>query len=446
MRSWLVIIASVLLLGTLTIACGTRGDRPNIVVIVSDDLDYSTLGYNGYEKASTPHLDSICRDGVYFTSGYVSSPQCASSRAGLMTGRYQARYGYESQIGSIPRMLEQDIGVDTEEILLPQLLKRAGYVTAVIGKWHLGYREKYRPNNRGVDHFFGFLTKGRYYWDQDKLSPILRNGEEVQGEGYLTEALAREAADFIRRNKNKPFFLYYAPWNVHVPHVVPEKYIPTGGDVLDGMIQALDQSVGTIIEALEEEGLEQDTLIVFLNDNGGIHENYNVPFRGRKATLYEGGIRVPFAMRWPGHLPEGLRYEHPVIQLDVLPTLATAAGIALPDDRSYDGVDLLPFLTGNGSGRPHDALYWRFTDMKGGIRGRAVRSDNLKLIIHPRDAGGGERTELYDLEQDPAESDDLTLRRPDDVRRMMQSLRVWERKMNDASGLSPGAPHDDRQG
>jgi arylsulfatase A-like enzyme len=420
----------ILVLGLGLLGCASEPGRPNVVVIVSDDLDYSMLGYNGYRAAATPNLDAICEGGVYFTNGYVSSPSCAPSRAGLMTGRHQARYGYESQLGSIPRMIERDTGVDTREILLPELLQAAGYATAVIGKWHLGFNEKYRPNNRGADYFFGFLTKGRYYWEEEKLSPVLRNGEEVRGEGYLTEVLAREAADFIHRHADRPFFLYYAPWNVHVPHVVPREYIPPGGTVLDGMVQALDRSVGTIIDALRDEGLERNTLVVFVNDNGGLHEQYSTPFRGKKTTLYEGGIRVPFAMRWPGHLPEGSRYDPPVVQLDVLPTVAAAVGVVLPDDRVYDGVDLLPFVTGARYGVPHERLFWRFEEMLGGFRGRAVRAGNLKLVVQPQEDGEA-RVELFDLERDPGESEDLALRHPEQVHELMAALQAWEAGMPD---------------
>ena len=410
------------------IACEHRTERsPNIVIIVSDDLDYSKLGYNGYKRARTPHIDSIIEGGVYFSNGYVSSPSCAPSRAGLFTGRYQARFGYESQTGSIPRMIEQDIGVNTSEILLPQLLQQAGYTTGVIGKWHLGYNDKYRPNSRGVDYFFGYLTKRRYYWEDETRSPILRNGEQVQGKGYMTEVLAREAAEFIARNRDTPFFLYFAPSNVHVPYVVPDEYIPEGGTVLDGMIQALDDSVGTVLEALRQAGVERETLVIFINDNGGANDNS--PFRGVKKTLYEGGIRVPFAMRWPGRLPEQARYDRPVIQLDVLPTVLGAAGATLPDDREYDGVDLLPYLTGDASGAPHDSLFWRLTDMQDRLLRRAVRNGSLKLVVEAPGEDTDGRVELYDLDRDPAERNDLAAIRPDDVEILMRRLEAWEQRM-----------------
>jgi arylsulfatase A-like enzyme len=427
---WGVVVASAAACGTAVL---DSPQRPNVVIIVGDDLGYSQLGYNGYEKVATPHLDSICREGVYFTQAYVSAPTCAPSRAGLMTGRYQARFGYESLTGPISRQISEDVGVDTREIFLPRLLQQAGYTTAVIGKWHLGYDDKYHPNNRGVDYFFGFLAKGRYFWEDDSpgRGPILRNKEELEGKGYLTEVFAAEAAEFIRRSKDEPFFLYYAPWNVHTPLTVPEHYIPAGGTTIDGMIKALDDSVGVILDALRDEALEQNTLVVFVNDNGGVRSAANRPLRGRKGGLREGGIRVPLAIRWPARLPSGRTYDHPVIQLDILPTVVARAGSELPRDREYDGVDLWAYLTGQKHERPHEALYWRHTDIDGQVLAYAVRSDDLKLTVQPAGDGGPERTELYDLAQDPGETTDLAARRPADARRLRRLIETWERRVKD---------------
>jgi arylsulfatase A-like enzyme len=397
--------------------------RPNIVIIISDDLDYGKLGYTGYDAVDTPQMDSIIRGGTYFTDGYVSGPVCAPTRAGLMTGRYQARYGYETLTGPITRQIEDDYGVDTREILLPELLRRAGYATGVVGKWHLGYNDKYHPNNRGVDYFFGFLAGGHDYfvWDTPPKSttggPILRNKEKADGQGYLTEAFATEAADFISRHKDGPLFLYYAPFNVHGPHVVPDKYLPKSGDVMAGMVKALDDSVGVILGALKDAKLEHDTLIVYVNDNGGT--GTNVPFRGRKGQLYEGGIRVPFAVRWPGRVPAGRRCEQPVIQLDILPTVLAAAGVKLSSDRQYDGVDLLPYLTGEKSDLPHRELFWRYPRF-----GRAVRSGDLKLILHAKRAA-----ELFDLSSDPGETTNVADRMPEAVKRLTAAIHTWERRM-----------------
>jgi arylsulfatase A-like enzyme len=405
------------------------------VVIVSDDVPYWRLRTTGATTVPTPHIDSIFEHGVFFNSGYVSAPVCAPSRAGILTGRYQSRYGYESITTGIKNMAKFDIGVDTREILLPRLLQRQGYATAVIGKWHLGYNDKYHPNNRGADYFFGILARGGYYWEEERAR-VLRNMEPIKGEGYLTEVFAGEAVEFIRRNRDRPFFLYFAPRNVHIPYVVPAEYIPPGGDVMDGMIRALDESVGRILETLEQEGLAEDTLVVYVNDNGG--EGGNHPFRGGKSSLHEGGIRVPFAMRWPGRFPEGSTYDHPVIQLDILPTALAAAGGALPDDREYDGVDLVPYLTGAKAGPPHEELYWRFVD--GERIHYAVRAGDLKLVVLQGADGATEQVGLYDLVADPREATDLALQRSEDVERLQGLLRAWERHVKDSGqyGLPPG--------
>lgn len=397
--------------------------RPNVVILVSDDLDYGKLGYTGYTAVATPHIDSVIRGGTFFPNGYVSGPVCAPTRAGLMTGRYQARIGYETLTGPIERQIADDYGVDTREVLLPQLLQRAGYATAVIGKWHLGYNDRYHPNQRGVDHFFGFLAGGHDYfvWDTPAVTtqggPILRNRQKAAGEGYLTEALADEAARFIRDHQNEPFLLYYAPFNVHSPHVVPDRYLPADGDVMAGMIRALDESVGVLLAALDACQLTDNTLVVYLNDNGGTRDNS--PFRGKKGQLYEGGIRVPFAIRWPGRIPAGAAFNHPVMQLDILPTVVAAAGAMLPRDREYDGVNLLPFLTGENADRPHAELYWRYP-----AYGRAVRRGDLKLLL-PRQG----QSELYDLAVDPGEQRDLAPERPQDVARLKAAIEDWEARV-----------------
>jgi arylsulfatase A-like enzyme len=408
---------------------------PNLVVIVSDDLGYAQLSYNGSTRVATPRLDSLCREGVYFTQAYVTAPTCAPSRAGLMTGRHQARYRYESLVGPVERQLDLDVGVDTREIFLPQLLREAGYATAVIGKWHLGYEDEFHPNRRGVDYFFGFLARGRYFWDDDSKGggDILRNEDPVEGTGYLTEVFAAEAAAFIRSHRDRPFFLYFAPWNVHVPLQVPDRYIPQGGTVMDGMVKALDDSVGVVLDALRSEGLEQNTLVVFINDNGAQQYASNAPLRGGKYGLYEGGIRVPLAMRWPGGLPSGRTFDHPVIQLDILPTLLALGGGELPDDREYDGVNLLPYLSAERPAPPHESLYWRAVNMEGDVRLQAIRVGDLKLTVRPNEALGVDRVELYDLARDRSESADLSRERPDDVRRLRQALTTWQERVTNPS-------------
>jgi arylsulfatase A-like enzyme len=395
--------------------------RPNVVIIISDDLDYNSLSSTSY--VDTPHIDSIIEAGTYFSNGYVSAAVCAPARAGLMMGRHQVRVGYQRTTGPIERQIEEDIGVDTREILLPQYLQEAGYVTGVIGKWHLGYNEKYRPNQRGVDYFFGFLAGAHdyYKWDTPETGviggSILRNNEKVDGEGYITEAFAQEAASFIHRNSKQPFFLYYSPLNVHKPEVVPKKYIPPGGMVKDGMVKALDDSVGVILAALKSAGVMEHTLLVFINDNGG--KGNNAPFRGTKGEFFEGGIRVAFAMSWPGKIPARKIYAHPVTQLDILPTALAAAGVDLARDREYDGVNLLPYLAGQESGPPHEMLFWRSSK-----KNQAVRVGDLKLLL-----SGKRGVELYDLKRDRGEEHDLAADRPEDVKRLNDALTAWQARM-----------------
>jgi len=339
-----------------------------------------------------------------------------------MTGRYQARFGYETMTGSVERQIRDDTGVSTKETLLPRYLKQGGYATAVIGKWHLGYNEKYRPNNRGVDHFFGFLAGGHSYfvWDTPETGSgggaILRNSEKAEGEGYITEAFAKEAASFIRRNKEGPFLLYLSPFNVHRPLEVPEKYIPKSGDVMAGMIKALDDAFGVVLETLKAENLADDTLVVYINDNGALGRN--PPYRGGKGKLYEGGVRVPFAMRWPGRIPAGRKYGRPVIQLDILPTVLAAAGIEPPPNRTFDGVDLLPFVNGERKNAPHPRLFWRYPNF-----GYAIREGDLKLVGRRQ-----QRPQLFDLSRDPGERVDLAAQRTEDVERLASVYGKWERR------------------
>ena len=413
-------IFSAIFLGCAAATTAADPERPNIVVLVSDDLDYGKLGFTGYEVVDTPNLDSVIRGGTFFSNGYVSGAVCAPTRAGLMTGRYQSRIRYETLTGPITRQIADDYGVDTREILLPQLLKNCGYTTALIGKWHLGYNDKYHPNNRGVDYFFGFLAGGHDYfiWDTPAIAPaggpILRNKQKAEGEGYITEALAREAAQFVHQHSDKPFFLYYSPYNVHAPRVVPKKYLPANGDVMGGMVKALDESVGVILDALRSCNLLDNTMIIYVNDNGGTRDN--APFRGRKGQILEGGIRVPFAMRWPGRIPSGNVYDQPVIQLDILPTVMAAVGGSLPKDREYDGVNLLPYLAGTETTAPHKQLFWRTPR-----RVRAARIGDFKLLLPAQ----GE-PQLYNLKNDPGEKDNIAGKHPDIVARSKKAIQNWE--------------------
>lgn len=401
---------------------------PNIVVIVADDMGYRDLGCYGGTDLETPHIDSLAAEGVRLLQATVASPVCAPMRAGLLTGRYPARYGYETYSGAIEKQIRRDNGVSTDEILLPEVLKECGYRTAAIGKWHLGMNPKYRPLRRGFDHFFGFLSGGHdyYQWDEPphgpEGGPILRDDEEVHGEGYLPAAFTEEAVGFLR-NSPRPFFLYLAYPNPHYPFQAPEEFWPertedVRRDQAVAMMQALDHEVGILLDGIREAGIEENTLVLFVNDNGSPYERMNAPFRGRKGTLLEGGVRVAFLAKWPGHLPSGATFDAPATQLDIFPTCVQAAGGELPADREYDGVDLLPFLRGEESGSPHDELFWRFQGSY------AMRRGDHKLLLDPSGAAS-----LWNLVADPGESNDLAPEHPDLVASMRKALHAWEARM-----------------
>ena len=290
---------------------GTKAaeSQPNIVLIVADDLGYGDLGYLGGKDVPTPNVDKLAADGVRFTSGYVSGPYCSPTRAGLLTGKYQQRFGHEFNPGQGPN--SADIGLSVKETTLANRLKSAGYTTGLVGKWHLGNAEKFRPPQRGYDEFFGFLGGAHPYFIEDRQAPIYRGNEEVKESEYLTDAFTREAVSFIDRHKEKPFFLQLTYNAVHTPmHAKPEhkKQFASIADETRrnyaGMLFAMDEGIGKVVDALQKAGVRENTLIAFISDNGGppVNGSSNGSLRGFKATTWEGGVRVPFILNWPGQL------------------------------------------------------------------------------------------------------------------------------------------------
>ncbi len=400
------------------------GRRPNIILIISDDQGYADLGCYGCEDVPTPHIDSLARDGVRFTDGYVSCPVCSPTRAGLMTGRYQQRFGHETNPGAVP-----DRGLPLDEITLANLLKSAGYVTGAVGKWHLGMTPELHPQKRGFVEFFGFLAGAHAYLNAGlgTPNPIYRGTKPVDEKEYLTDAFAREAVAFIERHHTHPFFLYLAFNAVHAPLEATQKYLDRFSGIADqrrrtyaAMLSAMDDGIGAVLTKLREAGLEKETLVFFFSDNGGPPSNgsSNGPLRGYKGTPFEGGIRVPFLVKWPGRIPAGLVYRCSVISLDVLPTIVAAAGWKLPGDRPMDGVNLLPYLRGQNPEPPHDILFWRMRDNK------AVRKSNWKLVLVR-----AQDPQLFDLSKDIGESNDLAGKKPDIVMELSQPLARWEAQM-----------------
>jgi arylsulfatase A-like enzyme len=411
------------------------GRRPNIIVILADDLGFADVGFQGCKDFSTPYIDRMARAGLRFTNACVSHPFCSPTRAGLMTGRYQHRFGHENNPVYDPH---NDVaGLPTHEITIADVLSSAGYATGQIGKWHLGAAPQFHPLKRGFREQFGFIGGGHDYFKaetddpsaREYLIPIERDGKPVAETEYLTDAFSREACAFVRRHDKDPFFLYLAYNAPHTPLQAPPAYLERVSGIQDplrkpyaAMICAMDDGIGRLLATLEVLEIENDTLIFFLSDNGGptpVTHADNRPLRGVKGEVYEGGIHVPFVMKWPGHIPAGETYGSPIISLDIFPTAAAVAGAHIPTDRPIDGVDLMPHITGKASSPPHDKLYWR----TGGGAAFAVRQGNWKMVK----IGG--RTELYDLEADISESKDAGAAKPEIVNRLEAARQSWNRQM-----------------
>ena len=455
--------------------------RPNIVVIVADDLGYNDLSFAGGGVAGgavpTPEIDSIARDGLQFTRGYTGNATCSPSRAAILTGRYPTRYGFE--FTPVPKEFSRvlayirrddprpphyyaeredevpplaDLGVPSSEITLAELLRDRGYHTMGLGKWHLGEAKRFRPTAQGFDEYLGFLTGASLFLPSDDpevvnskqdFDPIDRflwanlayavrkdEGPRFAPDAYMTDYLAREAATAIAANKSRPFFLYLAFNAPHTPLQAKRIDYDALSQIEDprlrtyaAMIRALDRGVGTVLEALRSNGLEENTLVLFVSDNGGAEyvglPDLNKPYRGWKMTFFEGGIRTPFFAKWPAQIKAGSRFDAPVAHVDLFATAAAAAGAALPSDRVIDGVDLLARVRGEAPGRANDAIFWRSGHY------RALLANDWKLQVSERP----KKTWLFDLTSDPTEQQDLAAARPDKRAELEALLAQHEAQM-----------------
>jgi arylsulfatase A-like enzyme len=452
---------------------------PNILIILADDLGKTDISAYGSPFVETPHIDALGEEGVRFNEAYCTAPICAPSRASLLTGRYQQRFGFElqphdrypknrleralyrfllrkenwvvSDAASFPR--QDDIkrqGLPPTEITLGELFRSMGYATGIVGKWHLGTEESFDPNNRGFDYQFGFYEAfslyadiddpdivnfrhdhfaNRHIWKKGRTgsSAIRRNGEVIQQDGYLTTVIAEESVRFIREHHASPFLLYVPFSAPHTPFQVTREYHDLYSHVQDpnkrvyyAMIRALDDAVGAIMESLREQCIDEETLVFFASDNGGATytgATDNGPLKGGKFSYFEGGLNVPFMMRWKGHVQSGREYSNPVSLMDIFTTAVSAASGVLPADRVYDGVDLLPFVAGEKAGSPHESLLWR-ADFN-----RAVRRGAWKLIVDSREG----TAELYNLEYDKGElfgTVDSEM-----IPELQGVLRLWEEEL-----------------
>jgi arylsulfatase A-like enzyme len=439
---------------TATALVAAEVKKPNILVIVADDLGYGELSIQGNPQIPTPNIDSLAKNGVRFTSGYVSGPYCSPTRAGLMTGRYQQRFGHEFNPGPAGRATNV-FGLSLKEKTIGNYLKDAGYATGWFGKSHLGYLPQFHPLKRGFDEYFGFLGGAHDYLDaaSDSRNPILRGNAPVKKIDYTTDAFGREAVGFIERHHAEHWFVYL-PFNaVHAPLESLDKYLARFPNIEErkrrtfaAMLSAMDDAVGSVLAKLREHGLEENTLVFFFSDNGGPTPSTtsgNGPLRGFKAQTWEGGIRVPFMVQWKGHLPAGKVEDRPVIQLDILPTALAAAGVEIKPEWKLDGVNLLPYLTGAKAGSPHEALYWRF----GGQL--AIRKGDWKLVkgrgltagpAVMRGKANTEGAELYNLAEDIGEKHNLAAKHPAKVNELVADWNAWNLQLvNPAWGPSdPG--------
>jgi arylsulfatase B len=419
---------------------------PNIVLILADDLGYGELGCQGNGEIPTPNIDSIANQGVRFTNGSVSAPFCCPSRAGLMTGRYQTRFGHERN--SIGRLnLDPKVGLPFSETTLADRMKAAGYRTGLVGKWHLGGTPLYHPQKRGFDEFYGFTHEGHFFFPPpyrgavtrlrvteppyDEENPILRGTEPIVEKEYLTDAFAREANGFIERNKTRPFFLYLALNAIHSPMQAPVPLLKKFEYIRDehrrlfaAMTASMDNAVGAVLGKLKDAGLEENTLVIFLSDNGGPTAELtssNVPLRGGKGQLYEGGIRIPFMIQWKGRFAGGRVVEDPVTSLDLFPTILEASG-ATPGAKKLDGLSLLPLLTGAQTALPERALYWRYGP------NLALRRGDWKIV---RQAAPNRVAEFacYNVKEDIAESNDRSKDQPQRFAKLKLELEQLEKEM-----------------
>ena len=426
-------------------SCGTSNNKPpNVIVIISDDQGYADVGFHGSNEIFTPNIDRIAKNGVVFSEGYVSYAVCSPSRAGLITGRYQNRFGYSRNILLAPN--DSLMGLPLSEQTLPDVLNNVDYKTKAIGKWHLGAHKSLVPEKRGFDEFFGFLIGGHRYFPEDLtlndltearrqmdgyITKIYDNGKRINTKKYLTEELSDNAVKFIEDNSDNPFFLYLSYNAPHTPLQATTKDLERNKHIdiekrqtYAAMVSSMDDGIGLILDKLEQKNIFENTIVFFFSDNGGV-EWYNFsdngPLRGIKGDFFEGGIRVPFAMQWPNKIEPGTIYDKPIIALDIFATVASAAKAEKYIKNEIDGVNLIPYLSGNKSGLPHEYLYWKNPDKDIDV----IRDDRYKYLRIKNDEY------IFDLKNDISEESNIINLSKPIYDRLKSQFKLWEKDMID---------------
>ena len=441
-----------ILLALIALFCrdALAAEKPNILLIVSDDQGYADTGFTGSRDIPTPHLDALAKSGVRCTSGYVTHPFCSPTRAGLLTGRYQQRFGHV--FNPVYDPLDPTEGLPLAEKLLPAHLRDAGYATGWIGKWHLGASPAHVPSARGFSETFGFIGGGHRFlgWQPNERQytlPLIRSDAPVDVPEHLTTRFGSEAAAFVKGHANAPWFLYLAFNAPHAPNEPTAERLEKFSGIANpqrrkyaAQVSLMDKAIGTVTAALAESGQSQRTLVFFFSDNGGPikqgapNGSQNTPLRGGKGDLYEGGVRVPFVVSWPEKLAAGATFDAPVSSLDVFATALAAAGAAMPADKEYDSVNLVPHLTGENKTAPHERLFWR----TGTGQIRAVREGPWKLVrLKDKPA------ELYDLTGDLAEAHDLAAEKPEVTARLTTALDAWDAELIAPAFLGSSVKNED---
>lgn len=423
--------------------------KPNVIVIITDDQGYRDVGFNGSTEIPTPNIDRIAKEGVRFTRGYVTFPVCGPSRAGLLTGRHQSRFGFDRNPNADPS--DPRGGLPRSEEMISEMLQRAGYYSKVIGKWHMGTHTSLRPLNRGFNEFYGFLEGGHDYFPEntefedilDSKKPydwyrtkLVDNGKRVDFTQYLTDELSDRATEFVRRRapQEQPFFLYLAYNAPHSPLQATEKYLSRFSHIADpkrrtyaAMISAVDDGVGKLLDELDRSGEADNTLVFFLSDNGGVVTGEtgetpiadNSPLRGGKSQLFEGGVRVPFAMRWPARIKGGKDYTRPISSMDIVGTITSQIGLDIRPDRPLDGVDLIPYLIGEKSGDPQPVLFWRKFD----AGQHAMVVGDLKYFYN------GQYRVMFNLRTDTGEKSNIGPANKDNMEQLERLYQMWNAQM-----------------